>query len=296
MTKVKDKFLKQKLRSSYVTTIISMSLVLFMLGLFGLVLLTSEKLSVFVKENIGFSVYIKGNAKEVDVFHLKKILDASRYVKTTKYISKEDAARILKQDLDPNEDFVTFLDGTNPLPASIDVQLKAEYANNDSIKWIEKEILQNENVKEVFYLKSLVHLIDENVKKIGMILIGISILLLLISFVLISNTIRLSVYSKRFLIRTMQLVGATRAYIRKPFLIQSVIQGVISSFIAIILLTVLVYEAGKQIPDIYGVQDIQIYAILFISVLALGILISLLSTFLGINKYLNMKVDNLYVF
>ena len=160
-----EKHVKRRLQASALSTIVSISLVLFMLGIVGLILLTSEKLSVIVKENIGFSVYLKENAKEVDIIQIQKGLDASDYVKETEYITKEEAVKILRKDLDPEEDFINFLDGYNPLPPSIDVVLKAQYANQDSIAWIEKELTKSEIVKEVVYSKSLVHLINENVKK-----------------------------------------------------------------------------------------------------------------------------------
>lgn len=296
MKQVKDKFTRRRVRTSYIITVISMSLVLFLLGTLGLLLLTSERISVFVKENIGFSVYIKDNSKEADVIHLQKMLDASRFVKSTKYVSKEDAAKILQKDLDPEEDFLSFLDGYNPLPASIDVKLKADYANPDSLQLIEKEIMKNDVVKEVFYLKSLVHLINENVKKIGLILIIFTCLMFIISFALINNTIRLSVFSQRFIIRTMQLVGATHSYIRRPFLIQSVIQGIVSAVIGLILLAGILYIAGKEIPDIYGIQDFQLYISLFSFVMALGIISSLISTYLAVRKYLSIEIDELYRF
>lgn len=292
--KYEDKFTKKRLRSSFLTMLISTSLVLFVLGLLGLLLLTSEKLSVYVKENIGFSVYLKNNAKEIDIMKLQKQLDAYTFVKTTKYISRKDAIEILKKDLGAEEDFESFLEGDVPLPQSIDVTIHAKYANADSLAWIESKIIKNKIVNEFDYQKHLVHIINKNVKQIGLYLLFVSGLLFLISFSLINNTIRLSVFSKRFLIRTMQLVGATRNYIRWPFIKTAIVQGLISSVLALIGLVYLLYVLGKRWPDLYGIQDIQLYIELFIFVILLGIFISVISTFFAVSKYLRIKVDDLY--
>lgn len=289
-----EKYIKRRLQASALSTIVSISLVLFMLGLVGLILLTSEKLSVIVKENIGFSVYLKENAKEVDIIQIQKSLDASDYVKATEYITKEEAVKILRKDLDPEEDFINFLDGYNPLPPSIDVVLKAQYANPDSIAWIEKELTKSEIVKEVVYSRSLVHLINENVKKISFFILIFGGLLFTIAIALINNTIRLSIYSKRFLIKTMQLVGATKRFIRKPFLIQGISHGIYSALIAIALLIGVLYVAQQEIPELIKFQDIEIIGTLFAIVITLGIFISWISTLLAVRKYLKLKTDELY--
>ncbi|MCK4637803.1 MAG: permease-like cell division protein FtsX, partial [Bacteroidales bacterium] len=231
MSKAEDKYSKRRLKSSYVTTLVSITLVLFMLGMLGLIILHAKKLSDYVKENIGFSIIMKENVKEAGIIQLQKTLDASDYVKSTEYITKEKAAEELTKDL--GEDFIDFL-GYNPLLPSIDLRLKAEYANIDSLAIIEKDLLANKNVKEVFYQKSLVHLINKNLRRISIIILGFSILLLIIAIALINNTIRLSVYSKRFLIKSMQLVGATQAFIRRPFILKGILHGILGAFIAIL--------------------------------------------------------------
>ena len=249
-----------------------------------------------MKENIGFQVYLKEGVKEADILRFQKQLDAEKFVKSTTYISKEEAAKIIKSDLDPKEDFTAMLDGSNPLPASIDVKLYAGYANPDSLAWIEKSIMKNSPVKEVYYLKQLVNLVNKNVKKIGFGLLIITLILLSISYLLIHNTIKLSIYSKRFLIRTMQLVGATKSHIRLPFLIKSIWHGLIASIFAIGVLTGIVYMAIQKIPDIYRIQDIQLYVILFLIVTILGIIFANIATFFAINKYLQIDEDELYNF
>ncbi len=287
----KDINTKKHIKTSSLSIIVSMTLVLYMLGLLGLVILHTNKLSNYVKENIEFSIIMKENVKEVDIIQLQKTLDATNYVKSTEYITKEQAAKDLAKDLD--EDFVDFL-GYNPLLSSIDIHLKANYANNDSLSVIEKNILENKNVKEVLYQKSLVHLVNENIKKISIILFAFSCLLLIIAIALINNTIRLSVYSKRFLIKTMQLVGATQKFIRKPFTTKGIIQGLLSAFITILLLIATLYFAQKEIPELIDLQDINLFLILFAFVVLLGIFISWISNFFAVKKYLKIKTDYLY--
>lgn len=291
MSKKEANITKRRLRSSYITSVISISLVLFLLGMLGLLVLNAKRLSDYVKENIGFSVILKENVKEVDVILLQKSLDASEFVKSTKYITKEAAAEDLQKDL--GEDFVEFL-GFNPLLASIEVKLYADYANPDSIKLIEQDFLKYEPIKEVFYQKSLVSLVNENIRKISLIILVFSGLLFLIAITLINSTIRLSVYSKRFIINTMQLVGATRGFIRRPFLYKSAGNGILSALIAIGLLVGVLYLAQQEFKEIISFKDIEIVGILFLGVLLIGIIINWISTFLAVSKYLKMKVDKLY--
>jgi len=282
---------RSKLRSSYLTSIISISLVLFLLGLIGLLLLNARKLSDHVKENIGFSIFLKENIREVDIIRLQKRLDAMPYVKSTDYITKEEAAKDYQQEL--GEDFTEFL-GYNPLPASIEVRFLARYANPDNIARIEKEILTYEEVSEVFYQKSLIHLVNDNIRKISLIILAFSGLLFLIALALINNTIRLSVYSKRFLIKTMQLVGATKAFIRRPFLAKSASHGIYAAIIALLSLSTVIFFAQQELPGIVGFSDPEILAVLFVGVIILGIIFNWISTFFAVNKYLRMRSDDLY--
>ncbi|MFO7828598.1 MAG: permease-like cell division protein FtsX [Bacteroidales bacterium] len=291
MGKKESAVTKRRLRSSYVTSIISITLVLFMLGVLGLLILNAKRLSDYVKENIGFSIILKENVKEVDVILLQKSLDAAAYVKSTQYITKEQAAKELQEDL--GENFIEFL-GYNPLLASIEVHLYADYANPDSIRVIENDFQQFEQIKEVFYQKSLVSLVNENIRKISLIILVFSSLLFLIAIALINNTIRLSVYSKRFIINTMQLVGATRGFIRRPFLYRSAWQGVVAALLAVGLLVGVLYLAQKEFKEIVSFQDVEIIGSLFLGVLIIGIIINWISTFFAVTKYLRMNVDKLY--
>ena len=291
MRKKESSISKRKLRSSYATSIVSISLVLFLLGLIGLLLLNAQRLAIHVKENIGFSVILKEQAKEVDIIRLQKNLDAKDYVKSTDYITKEDAARQTSEDL--GEDFIEFL-GYNPLPASIDVKFFAAYANPDSIAIIEQELQRFDEVQEVMYQKSLIHLVNDNVRKISLIILIFSALMFFIAIALINNTIRLAVYARRFLINTMKLVGATHSFIRKPFLFRSAGHGIYAATIAILLLVGTIYLIQKEFMEVISFQDVEIIGILFILVILLGIVLNWISTFFAINKYLRMKSDDLY--
>ncbi|MBA3899958.1 MAG: cell division protein FtsX [Bacteroidetes bacterium] len=287
----KEKTSGRRLRTSYFTTVISISLVLFMLGLLGMIILNANKLSDHVKENISIAVILKENVKEVEIIQLRKMLDASKFVKSTEYITKEEAAKSLQEEL--GEDFVSFL-GFNPLLSSLEVRLQASYANNDSIGWIEKDLIANPKVKEVFYQKSLVDLVNENLKKISLVIICFSSLLLIIAIALINNTIRLSIYSKRFIIKTMQLVGATRGFIRKPFVWSGIMQGIYGALISIALLTGVIYIAQKEVPELIELQDLELFASIFIIVMILGMFISWICTSLAVTKFLKLKTEDLY--
>nr|WP_319400783.1 permease-like cell division protein FtsX [uncultured Carboxylicivirga sp.] len=281
----------KKLRSSYVTTTISIALVLFLLGIIGLLSLNAQRLSQYVKENIGFTVMVKDNAREAEVKRLEKMLSTSPFVKQTEYIDKERAAKELKEEL--GEDFVEFL-GYNPLLSSIEVKLYADYAHPDSIAGVEKMIMEFPQVKEVLYQKNLIHLVHKNVKKISLVLLIFAVLLLLIAVALINNTIRLSVYSKRFLIRTMQLVGATKGFIRQPFLVTSILHGFTGAVLAIVLLSGLIYATNHELAGVIGFQNLDLIMILFGIVIVCGVMITLLSTYFAVNKYLNLRTDDLY--
>ena len=286
-----DKYEKRRVLGSSVTTVVSLSLVLFMLGLLGLLILNTRKLSDHVKESITFQVIIKDNINETEVAKLQKQLETAAFSKSAQYISKDAAATKLKEDL--GEDFISFI-GYNPLLSSFNVGLKAEYASADSLEWIEKKIMQNKNVKEVVYQKSLIATVDENVKKISVVIFAVSIVLMIIALALINNTIRLSIYSQRFTIKTMQLVGATQGFIRKPFIFKGIRHGVYGSLIAIAMIFAIVYTAEKHFPELVTLHDVQLLATLFGIVLLLGMLIGAISTSLAVRKYLRSSSDELY--
>lgn len=291
MKKDGTEFSKTRLRSSYVTLVVSVSLVLFLLGILGLVLINAKGLSDYFRESLSFWVMLDDGAKEADIRLLQKDLDAKVYVKSTEYVSKDEAAAKMKEEL--GEDFISFL-GDNPLPPSIDVYLVSEYTSPDSVAKIEKYILEYPFVKEVYYQESLLYLINENVNKISLFLLVISFFLFLIALTIINNTIRLSVYSKRFLIRTMQLVGATRSFIRKPFIVQSAFHGFLAALIAMVLLMGLLYMIEKEFFLMFTYESTYLLILLGLAIIFTGILINMASTYFSVNRYLSISEDKLY--
>jgi len=283
--------LQSKIKTSSVTVVMSLSLVLFLLALVGWVFINARLIVNHVKENVGFQVYLKEDAPQPEIDKLKKTMEAAIYIKNVAYKSKEEAAEEMKQKT--GDDFVTFL-GFNPLPSSINANIKAEYANPDSLAWIEKEIASEKIVREVVYQKVLVENINKNTQKISAIILFFSALLIIIAVALINNTIRLSIYSKRFLLKTMYLVGATQSFIRKPFIINGIINGVIAGIIADILVVVFIIASNKFIPELLVVQNPNYLLILFLVTIFLGILISGLSAALSVRKYLRLKAEDLY--
>lgn len=291
MRNKKNKSLNKKIVSSSVSVIISLSLVLFVVGLLSLVLINAQKLSNYVKENIGFSIMIKEDIKEIELIEFNKILDAEDFTKSTRFISKEHATKKLEKDL--GEDFVSFL-GYNPVMASIDVKLNSSYANNDSLQNISSRLEKNDIVYEVFYQKNLIKKLNSNVGKISFFLICISIVLFFIAFALINNTIRLSVYSKRFIIKTMRLVGAENSFIQKPFLISGVYQGLYSAIFAIFMLIGSIQLIQSETASILNINDLQIIGLVFIVLFCSGIILSGTSTFFAVRKFIYLNEGELY--
>jgi cell division transport system permease protein len=281
----------KKTKSIYISTVFGIAMVLLMVGLLGLILVHANKLSRYVKENIVLNIYVDETAHETDVLQLQKQLDANPIVKQTQYVSKEIAAQNLKKDM--GEDFVKFL-GYNPLSQSLDVYLKADYANNTDIEKFKTELLKNPMVKEVKYQQSLVDQMNQNLTSISLIILGFTIIFVILSVALINNTIRLAIYSQRFLIKSMQLVGATKSFIRKPFILYGIWHGLLGALIAIVILMVTLFVAQKEIPDLVILQDYTEFGIVFALVVGLGIFISAFSTSLAVNKYLRLKIYNLY--
>lgn len=273
------------------STVISISLVLLMAGLLGLILVHSHNLSNYVKENIVLNVIVNEGTKESSVLELQSQLNTKPQVLRTQYVSKEQAARNLAKDL--GEDFEDFL-GYNPLLPALDVYLKADFADNKNITAFAKQIEQNELVKEVVYQKSLIDIVNENVRLISLGIIGFALILLLIAIALINNTIRLAIFSQRFLIKSMQLVGATKGFIRKPFIIYGIVHGLIAGLIAIGLLLILLYFVKNEIPEIGVLKDWTQFGLVFLGMILAGIIISGLSTWFAVSRFLRLKIYELY--
>ena len=277
--------------NSRLTSVISISLVLFLLGLILLIGMLGNKLSVYVKENLSFSIVLKDNQKETEIKKMQKSLDALPFIKSTEYISKEQAAKELEEELGENPE--TFL-GFNPLQASIEVKLHSEYANPDSLQVIEKKIRNYTSVSELLYRKDMMEMVHNNMKRLGLILLTLAVVLMIISFVLISNTIRLLIYSKRFLIHTMKLVGATSGFIRRPFVKYNMVSGIFASILAILMLTGALYYLQNELKGFIQILDMQTLLLVYVAVFALGIVLSVIATIFAVNKYLRMGIDKLY--
>jgi len=281
----------KKTKTIYISTVIIITLVLLMVGFLGLILVHAKKLSDHVKENMVLNIIVNDGAKEEDIFALQKQINANPAVLQTKYIGKEAAARNLTKDL--GEDFVEFL-GYNPLLSSVDVYLKADYANNESMKIFTEQLLKTPLVKEVIYQRSLIQIVDQNIREISLVILSFTIILLVISVALINNTIRLAIHSQRFLIKSMQLVGATKGFIRKPFMKYSVIHGLLAGIIAVVLLLFTLYVAQQQIPEIRTLSNWTQFIDVFALDIGIGILISVLSTYFAVSKYLRLHIHDLY--
>lgn len=277
---------------SSITVIISLSLVLFMLGLTSLLIYNAQKLTNSIKENIGFQIYLKDSIPDNILHDLQTELSQMPFTHNIQYISKEAAAEQLKKDL--GEDFISFL-GYNPLSAYIDIKLNAEYANNDSLQKIERILADKPFVKEITYQKNLINKINRNTKIIVLYLIFFGLILIVIAVTLINNTIRLSIYSKRFLIRTMYLVGATKFFIGKPFIIKSIIQGIIASFISALMIVGIWYITTQYIPQILNLQSTLMWIITFSSIFIAGIIIAAISAWLSVSYYLKLQHSDLYL-
>jgi len=282
---------RKKTKSVYISTVISIALVLLMTGLLGLILVHSKNLSRYVKENIVLNVIVNDNVNEGDVLSLQKDLEKDPYVLRSEYVSKELAAKNLKEDL--GEDFVEYL-GHNPLLPSVDIYMKEQYANTDSIKMFIDKVGKNSKVKEVVYQESLIDMVNQNIRIIGIVILAFTVILLIIAVALINNTIRLAIYSQRFLIKSMQLIGATKNFIRRPYIMYGIAHGLIGSLIAILLLVLTLQFAQKQVPELVFLRDWVEFAIIFAIVIGLGILISGLSTYFAVTKYLRAKSASLY--
>ncbi|MGC6429108.1 MAG: cell division protein FtsX [Flavobacteriales bacterium] len=291
MKDFQEKHIKRRLRTSSLSTILSISLVLLMLGSMGFIFVNSQKITKYIKENVGITIVLNNENIAVDVLQFQKNLDANEWIKSTIYVSKEDAAKELVSEL--GEDFVSFL-GFNPLSNTIDVFMKSEYANSQTMEQLAEIVKKNELVKDVVFQNDLIDAINNNMKKLNLILVSFSILLMIVSVTLINNTIRLTVYSKRFLIKTMKLVGATNGFIRKPFIMTGLRQGVLSGLIGILLIMLVLFGVQKEMPELLQLQDINSLVIIFALVFIFGILISTLVTNFSVSKYLKIKEDELY--
>ena len=291
MSKSFEKYQKGRLRSSYISVVISISLVLFLLGILGLLVLNTKKVSNYFKESAAITLYLKNDVKRDQILNLQVSIDEQSFTKSTQFISKEDAAEIYKKE--NGEDFMDFL-GYNPLENSIDIYVKAEFVSPEKMEEIEGIYTTNQFVSSVSYDKPLIDLLTKNVRRISLFILVFCGLATLVVVVLINSSIRLSVYSKRFTIKTMQMVGATKRFIRKPFIWNSVKLGMIGAALAIMELALLLYYMNATFPE-FGMIDNRIeMASLFGIIFGLGVLLTWISTFLATQRFLNLRTDELY--
>ena len=283
--------LNRRILSSSASVVISLSLVLFVIGLLGLALINAQRLSNYVKENIGFTIMLKEGVNEIEIMNFQKILDAADFAKRSTFVSKEQATKDLQNDL--GEDFVSFL-GYSPLLASFDVKLNSSYANTDSLLVIKTELNDYPLVHTIFYQENLIDKLNSNVNRLSFFLFSFCLLLLVIAFALINNTIRLSVYSKRFLIRTMRLVGATNSFIQRPFLVKGIYQGIYSSIFAIFMLIGSIQLIQSETASMLNITDLKIIGFIFILIFIFGFFLSWISTFFAVRRFIKQNESELY--
>ncbi|MFD0977523.1 cell division protein FtsX [Salinimicrobium gaetbulicola] len=286
-----ERYQKRRLISSYFSVVISIGLVLFLLGLLGLLVLNTKKIADHFKEQIALTIYLKDTAKEVEINQLNKSLALAEYTRTTNYVSKEEAAEAHSKEI--GEDFMEFL-GYNPLQNSIDVYLKADYISSGEIDQIAEDLTSKSFVDEVVYDKPLISLLNENVTRISFWILVVSGIFTFIAVLLINSSIRLAVYSKRFIIKTMQMVGATKRFIRRPFIWKSVKLGMIGAVLALAGMGAVLYYMDKSFPELNLLNDVYLLAGLFAGVFLMGVIITWLSTFFATQRFLNLKTDELY--
>ena len=286
-----DKYQKRRLRSSYLSVIISIALVLFLVGFLGVILLKTNTISNHFKEKVAITIFLNDNAKSNDVEILKAELKKAEYAKDVVYISKKEAAEIYADEI--GEDFVEFL-GDNPLKNAIDVTLKSDFVTPEKMNEIEKQLLIRSIVAEVVYDKPLIELLTKNINRISFWMLLLSAIFTLIAVVLINSSIRISIYSKRFTIKTMQMVGATKGFIRRPFIWKSIKLGIIGALVSNAGLIGFIIYINKMVPEIELLSDYKELGILFLFIIIMGVLITWLSTFFATQRFLNLRTDELY--
>lgn len=291
MVSTNEKYQKRRLRSSYLSVIVSIALVLFLVGLLGIIVLKTQELAQHFKEQMTLNVFLKNTENQDAIADFRKALRQKAYTKDLSYTSKEDAAAMMQKEI--GQDFMEFL-GTNPLKDVLAIQLKSNFVTTDSIQKIEKELIEYPLVYEISYDKPLIELLNKNIKRISIWLLAFSTLMTLIAVVLINSSIRLSVYSKRFIIKTMQMVGATKKFIRRPFIWNNIKLGILGALLAILALIGVSLYIEKQVPEINMLGNWQLLGVVFAVVIILGILISWVSTYFATRRFLNLRTDQLY--
>lgn len=286
-----EKFKKRRLISSYFSVVLSIFLVLFLLGILGLFVINSKKLSDNFKEQIPMTVFFKNEANDTILKAFEAEMKTAKFVKTCVFVTKEEAAKKHIEDI--GEDFMAFL-GTNPLENSFDIHLKAKYIVNDSIQKIDARLRKNEMISDIGYDKVLVNLVNDNIQKVSMWILIVSGFLALVAVLLINSSMRLAIYSNRFIIKTMQMVGATKSFIRKPFIWRSIRLGIIGSVLAVLALIGVLFYLDANYPDLGIADDQLMVGLVLLGVIVVGIFITWFSTFFATQRFLNLRTDDLY--
>lgn len=287
-----NSIIRRRLATSYTSSLISIALVLFVLSLIGLIMMNEHKISNHIKESVSLTIFLKPDINEANQINFRKKIDAHEMVKSTEYVSEEQAAERLAETLGKN---IVDLAGSNPVPPSIEIRLYSDYATVENFAAIEREFQDNECVDSIHYNRENVANLTKTIQQISFVLLLLGALLFIISTVLIHNTIRLTIYSKRFIIRTMQLVGATNSYIRSPFIMRGAFQGVLSALIATGILSGVLYFLQNNVKEFANFLDFELLGILFLSLILIGMLLSVIATFFAVNKFLKIHKDDLYI-
>lgn len=286
-----EKYQKRRLVSSYFSVVISIALVLFLLGNLGLMIINAKKVSDLLKEQISLTIYLNDSAKKVEINQIQKSLELADYTKSITFVSKEEAAELMISET--GEDFMDFV-GYNPLQNSIDIHLKANYVTNEKLNEVASELSDKKFVDDVKFDENLIELMNKNVRKISYWVLIFSIVFTFISVLLINSSIRLAVYSKRFIIKTMQMVGATKSFIRKPFIYKNLQLGMVGAFIANLALCAVFYQLDNYFPELTLSSAVEKFALLVLAVFGVGFIITWISTFIATQRFLNLKTDQLY--
>jgi len=291
MANSEHQFQRKRIRSSYITSVVSIAMVLLMLGLLGLLLVNAKKLSDTTRESFAVSIFFRDSVDDAQILEFKAELEQNGFISGSTFITRAEAAENFQKDL--GEDFVDFL-GYNPLPASLDVKFNSSFTEDENFTKLEKEWSENPIVAQIDYPRNLINKIVDNMKKLSWFFLAFSVVLTFIAVTLINNTIRLAIYSRRFIIRTMQLVGATKGFIRRPYVFSGLMQGLLGGLIAVALLGTMVYFGERQIPELREMRDIKLLGMLAGAIVLGGVILSWICTFFAVRKYLNLKTDSLY--
>jgi cell division transport system permease protein len=283
------KYKTKRKGGSFISPLISITLVLFLFGLFCLIVIYADQLKNYLKENVQLSIEFDENAKEADVIRLQNMFENESYIHKTDYIDKEESLEIMKEQLGDVQSVL----GYNPIPPTLELYFKPSFANVDSLDMLKNNLSEYSFIKEIYYRRADLENIDKNINIGTIIILTIMLIVLIISLVLINNTVRLTMYSKRFLIKSMQLVGATQGFIRKPFVLRALSMGIVGSILATGLLAVFLAYIDSKIP-VQKIGDLYTYIILFVILIAIGIFITVISSYYSVKKYLKMKLDELY--